>query len=304
MPSAPKQFAFTPILGWSTTRYDLFRICKRRYFYEYYRKYDREVPVKDIEEKRELTTVPLETGAVVHQVIAALLSRLRKTVEEIDRKKFFDFARRAVLHSTQSKEFEEVYYGLVPQVALEDIYPRVSASLENLLDSPRLQWLTGTAAPFSDEWLIDPPGYGETRIGDLKAYCKVDFLFPVEGVHHILEWKTGKKDPEKHRKQLLGYAAWASFHLEVEPEDVSPVIVYLQPVYEEVQETFNTYDVSQFEGQVRAETHEMYSYCESVPENLPLDKSAFPLVNDDRICTFCNYRGLCFPERFPKATGQ
>ncbi len=304
MTKAPKQFAYTPTLGWSATRYDLFSICKRRYYYEYYRKHDREIPVKNIEEKRELATVPLETGAVVHQVVAALLARLQKTSEEINRDKFFDFARRAVLHSTQSKKFEEVYYGLVPRVAPEDVYPKVAASLENLLASPRLKWLTDTAIHSSDEWLIDPPGYGETRIADLKAYCKVDFLFPVEGVHHILEWKTGKKDPQKHRKQLLGYAAWASFHLEIEPEDVAPAIVYLHPAYEEVHEIFNAFDVSQFESQVRAETDEMYGYCESVPENIPLEKSAFPLVNDDRICNFCNYRGLCFPDRFSKASGQ
>lgn len=301
MSPAPKQFPYTAILGWSATRYDLFTICKRRYYYEYYRKHDATVPLKNIEDKRELATIPMETGAVVHQVIAALLARLRNTAEEIHREKFFDFARRAVLHGIQSKRFEEVHYGLMPQVGLEDIYPKVAASLENLLASPRLRWLTDVAIRTADEWLIDPPGYGETRIGDLKAYCKVDFLFPVEGVQHILEWKTGKKDPGKHRRQLVGYAAWASFHLGVEPEDVRPSIVYLHPTYEEVDETFNAFDVSQFESQVRAETDEMYAYCESVPENIPLDKSAFPLVNDDRICAFCNYRGLCFPERFPKA---
>ena len=33
-----KQFPFTPILGWSSTRYDMFSLCRRRYFYHYYGK--------------------------------------------------------------------------------------------------------------------------------------------------------------------------------------------------------------------------------------------------------------------------
>ena len=40
-----KQFEFTPILGWSASRYDTFKSCQRRYYYTYYAKYDSQ-PIK------------------------------------------------------------------------------------------------------------------------------------------------------------------------------------------------------------------------------------------------------------------
>jgi hypothetical protein len=149
--------------------------------------------------------------------------------------------------------------------------------------------------------VIDPPGYGESRLGDLKVYCKVDFMFPIDDELHIVDWKTGKEDPEKHRKQLLGYSTWASFHFDVEAALVKPSIAYLKPDYREVHETFNTFDLENFAIQVRAETQEMYEYCRDVKNNIPLDKKEFEKVDKQAICRHCNFRGLCFPEQYPAA---
>jgi hypothetical protein len=175
----------------------------------------------------------------------------------------------------------------------------VDECLTNFLDSDRLAWLAREAGGQRDEWIIDPPGYGETRLGDLKLYCKVDFLFPIGDRIHILDWKTGKSDPDKHRKQLIGYASWASFHFETPAEHILPTIAYLYPAYHEVEETFNEFDLENFAVQVQAETDEMYDYCRDFQQNIPRNKSEFPLIEDRRICRHCNFRGICFPEEFP-----
>ena len=73
-----KQFPFTPILGWSMSRYSMFSICKRKYFYHYYNKYDPKIPVRLIREMKDLGSIPLVTGIAAHQVIEALLNRLKK----------------------------------------------------------------------------------------------------------------------------------------------------------------------------------------------------------------------------------
>ncbi len=294
-----KKFDFTPILGWSSSRYDLFSICKRRYFYQYYTKYDQEVPTRRINQFRELVSIPLEIGGVVHKVIEVLLTRLKRTSREIDERKFFDFARRTAENHIRTKKFEEVAYGDIDRVEVDALYPKVRESLENLLASDRFDWLVNEAVSNCDQWIIDPPGYGETRIGDLKVYCKVDFLFPVGDEYHIIDWKTGKSDADKHRKQLIGYSTWASYHFETEPTNVKPTIVYLHPEYQEAQETFNVFDLENFAIQVRAETEEMYEYCRDIEQNIPLDKSEFPMVNDQRICAHCNFRGICYPDQYP-----
>ena len=53
-----KRFPYTPKLGWSATRYDLFSICKRRYFFHYYAKYDSEIQVRHLTRFKDLVTVP------------------------------------------------------------------------------------------------------------------------------------------------------------------------------------------------------------------------------------------------------
>ncbi|MEW6567018.1 MAG: PD-(D/E)XK nuclease family protein [Chloroflexota bacterium] len=296
-----EEFGYTPILGWSVTRYDVFSICKRRYFYQYYAKYDREFPVRAILELRDLVSIPLEIGGIVHELIAALLRRLTKSQREIDLQRLIGFAKATTERHLRAKRFEEVYYGLLPDIRLDDLLPRIEQSLESFLTSDRYRWLISEAIATRQEWLIDPPGYGETRLGDMKVYCKVDFLFPWREHYHIVDWKTGKPDSAKHRKQLLGYAAWAAFHYQAQPEQVVATIAYLHPEYSEVRQTFSAEDLDNFAVQVRAETGEMYEYCRDVVLNIPFDKEQFPRVDDDRICGQCSYRRLCFPDRYQAA---
>jgi CRISPR/Cas system-associated exonuclease Cas4 (RecB family) len=299
-----KRFPFSDILGWSATRYETYSLCRRKYFYHYYSKYDREVPKRLIQELRGLSSIPLAIGSAVHTVIETLLTRLRRTSQDIQREQFTDYAYRETQNRASAEKFQEVYYREREGVSVDELYPKVQVCLENLLESDRYRWLVEVAAQASDEWVIEPPGYGETRLNGLKAYFKVDFLFPVGKHFHILDWKTGKADREKHRKQLLGYSAWASYHYEVEADRVVPAIAYLHPNYEEVEEVFNALDLEHFGIQVKAETEEMYEYCLDVPKNIPLDKSQFPLVDDPRICSYCEFRGLCFPEQYPIRSDQ
>lgn len=293
-----KQYPYTPVLGWSASRYDTFSICKRRYFYQYYAKYDADVPRARIDRFKNLTSVPLTTGSVVHTVIETLLSRLRKSTEDINRPQFVDFLRRETRHQVMKGVFEEVVYRTMPAVEHADVARTVESCLDTLIGSERYRWLIDEAVKTAADWVIEPPGYGESRIDDLKVYCKVDFLFPVGEDLHIMDWKTGKPDREKHRKQLLGYATWASHQFDVDAVRVKPTIAYLRALYEEVQETFNAYDLENFSNQVRAETAEMHVYCSDVESNIPRDKDEFPKIDNKAVCVRCPFRGLCYPQEY------
>jgi hypothetical protein len=297
--SEVKRFPFTRILGWSMSRYNEFSLCKRRYYYQYYAKHDPETPLKRIKFLKDLTSVPLEIGVIVHHVIKALLNRLQSSREEIDQEKFFEYAYRSTNEHIERKVFSEVHYSVLENIEADDIYPKVSECLQTLLGSDRFTWLTQEAVSSNTSWIIEPPGYGETRINDLKAYAKVDFLFPMDDLLYILDWKTGKRELERHRKQLVGYAAWASYHFGVEPERIKPVVAYLLPEYDEVQQELNEFDIEDFAVRVKTETEEMYGFCSDVQTNIPLEKSEFVKIDDERISSRCKYRGLCFPELYP-----
>jgi len=131
------------------------------------------------------------------------------------------------------------------------------------------------------------------RVDGLKAYAKFDALFLINGSAYILDWKTGKRREKEHARQLRAYSAWACYHLNIRPTDITPIIAYLLPTYEEVTVSLNDFDLEDFARSVHNETQEMYQYCSNVEENIPLDKDAFPLCSRRTLCSYCNYRELC-----------
>ena len=64
----------------------------------------------------------------------------------------------------------------------------------NFLESERFEWIKESAISEIENWIIEPQGFGESRLDGLKLYCKVDFLTPFDGKIVILEWKTGKNE--------------------------------------------------------------------------------------------------------------
>lgn len=288
-----KRYDFSPILGWSNSRYEMFRNCKRLYYYQYYAKFDPDYPRVKIDGLKNLTSVPLEIGNIVHDTISTVLKRLLKSNNEIDKERFEEFLEGMAAENCNNKTFFEVYYSEVKSVEPEDILPPIDECLTTFLDSPRFGWIRDKALESKRDWLIEPPGYGEARIDGMKVYCKVDFLFVVDGRIIILDWKTGKRVEEKHGKQLLGYTTWAAHHLNASAADIDAVIAYLRPSYEEVELTASDSDLKNFASQIRAETEEMYSFCTDVQENVPQEKESFPMTSRLGFCKYCNFKELC-----------
>jgi len=287
-----RKFEYTDILGWSHSRHETFTKCKRQYYFQYYAKYDIENVVK-IAVLKKLTSMPLEIGNVVHKLVQTLLTRLQKSSAEIDLERFYDYAERKAKEIFRTKLFQEVYYKEKNRIDFEtEIYPQVQASMKNLLESDRLQWIFEEALVEKEEWLIEPGGYGECRIDNMKAYCKVDFLFPIGDELHVIDWKTGKKSG-KHLEQLKGYAAWVHFHYGKEWNEIKTTVAYLFPVYEENSVPINEYDITDFTEKIRRETEAMYGFCQEPELNIPKEKDAFPMTENTKLCNYCNFRELC-----------
>ncbi|MBD3316208.1 MAG: hypothetical protein GF344_10500, partial [Chitinivibrionales bacterium] len=240
-----KRYEFTRPLGWSSSRYETFDKCKRQYYYTYYRHHIRDVPSYRIEKLRSLTSVPLEMGNVVHDVLEAFLWRLQKSDSDIDEQRFYDYAKAKTDEYFSRKTFLEIYYGQRESLDMTFVHERIGACLKNFIGSPIYHWLYMKAMNNRDNWMIEPPGYGETRLDGLKAYCKMDFLFPVDGHIYIIDWKTGKKDLTKHRRQLIGYATAASSNFDIPIDTIFPRIVYLQPSFEELELSLHKDSVEQ-----------------------------------------------------------
>ncbi len=111
-----RRYDFTYILGWSISRYDTFSLCRRRYYYSYYGKYDPDYHRERIARLKNLTNVPMETGSIFHEMTATLLRRFLKSDAELDRGRFFEHARQLTEKTCSEREFEEVYFGQIDAI--------------------------------------------------------------------------------------------------------------------------------------------------------------------------------------------
>jgi len=288
-----EKFEYTPILGWSLSRYDTFKMCQRQYFFNYYPKFDPDYSEYKIKELKTLTSIPLAVGTITHNVIASLLLRLIKSEREINPKRFTEFIKKETDKYCRQNKFSEVYYDEIEKIDNGNIFLSVKSNLENLLNSERFKWIKEKAITYKHKWIIEPPGYGEFRLDGMKTYCKVDFLFPFGEENYIIDWKTGKEDRKKHDKQLTGYVCWASYHLKNKPETFKAISAYLDPTYREKELQFKNYQIENFIHTVQKETEEMHSFCEDVSENIPIPRENFKKTTNEKICNHCNFREIC-----------
>jgi hypothetical protein len=287
------RYPYTPQLGWSTTRSETFRGCRRRYFYQYYWKFERELPLERIVALRQLSSAPMIIGQAAHAVLAAVLRRLLKTLEPIDQSRFKGYVGKAIERELQGcSGLMEVHYGERESLDAAELQPGVLACMETFLASDRYRWLQEKLAE-DPPFLIEPPGYGEARLQELKIYAKVDALLQTPSETVILDWKSGRQDPVKHLRQLVGYAAWAEHTLSVEARRIRCIAAYLQPAYAEVEAQPNKAELDALATEVAAEIAQMKLLCADPERNIPLEKEAFPLTDNLGFCRHCAYRELC-----------
>lgn len=296
MPFSYTKYPFSSILGWSISRYEVFDKCKRQYFYTYYGKYASAVPLYKINQLKELTSIPLEIGNVIHDVLEAFLKRLQKSDARIDEQRFFSYAHELAKSYFSGKTFLEIYYKYLPVIEMAKIIEKIDICLNNFIHSPVYSWIFMAALHDRHLWMIEPDGYGETRLDGLKVYCKMDFLLPVDDTIYILDWKTGKRDEHKHTMQLRGYSAAAAALFTIPSHKIFPRIVYLYPSFDEMEITVGDEEVQQLIALIHEQTETMYTFCSDVEKNTPREMDFFMQNPSPSLCRQCKYRELCFPD--------
>lgn len=287
-----EEYPYSDILGWSVSRYDIFSTCKRRYYYQYYGKYDPELSRRQIDSLKSLTSTALEIGHLTHEMIALLLNRLLRSTQPIDRDRFIGAIENYVSESLQSKRFFEIHYREKNTIPAEELIEPIREALDAFLSSDRFEWIREQASG-NPQWLIEPTKYGEGRIDGFKVYCKVDFLFILDGKLVILDWKTGKQDAIKHSKQLLAYCTWSAHQWKLAASAMIAVVAYLRPSYAEAEMIPTESEIDGFADQIRFETDEMYRFTVDPDQNLPLPKENFAMTPHVGLCRYCNFKELC-----------
>ena len=230
-------------------------------------------------------------------MIEAILKRLQKSTDIIDEARMKNFVKQQVQKYMLDHTFSEVYYKEKESIDENYIAESVFNAVLIFMKSERFEWVKQLPASSKQQWIIEPDGFGETRIqtdrGELKAYCKVDFMLPNGRDIYILDWKTGKADEFKHRKQLIGYSLFASFHFENKFDRIIPILAYLKDEYNEVIPEISERDIENFKDDMLAETRAMHNMNRDIENNTPVDKNEFTLTESEGKCKYCEFRELC-----------
>jgi len=273
-----KKFPFDSKLGWSMSRINIFNDCKRKYYYSYYNKYILDTKFKEkVVMLNNLSSIPLEVGIFVHNKIADMLN-----------------GEKLILERTSTVKYFEEYYH---KVSNDDINLNIINQAEILLNIFKNSIFNKIYNFSAVEKIVEPDGYGETRIFDgdqqMKAYMKVDYLFlDKDNNINIIDWKTGNFD-QKHINQMKYYYLWAKNSLDLKFNKVKLFLYYLKTKEVIEVEIPNEIEEQSLIDNIRIDIDDMNKYCASVDYNMPKGITVFPLTENINKCRYCKFKEIC-----------
>ena len=295
--------------SWSRSRGAMFEQCRRKYFYHYYGAWGGWEPGAPPETRRlyvlkHLTGRQGWAGRVVHEAVEMALRVLHAgrdlpeawLLDETVRRMRQEWrASRDAAYRENPKAavalFEHEYAVEVGagtwQVLREHVlrclrmFHRLPL-LEDIRRTPRERWILLEdirAFQFEGTPVFAAPDFGYWTTGDRLA---------------LVDWKTGRPDPEETAVQLGCYALYARDVLDVPPEAVDLLEVNLRQGTTEV----HPWDASRVDAireRLRLSIRGMKAWLRDPDGNVAALED-FERTEDRRLCRWCNFRAVCRPE--------
>lgn len=290
---------------WSQTRDSMFKECKRKYFYHYYGahngwEYDAPPECRKIYRLKKLVTLHAYFGSEVHSIVNTILTS--KTVEKprhyID--KLREGLNQAYILSKKNKRqwekypnkhvmLKEMYYkGELKKKLVGKIEKLIDNCIHNIFDS-------GTYRELQSAERINARDIDE--IESFNALCTKIFAVPdLVYWHHdgsavIVDWKTGRIREDKDKRQLEVYAFYF-FSMNENVDEVTARLEYLANGGHK-EYIFVRDDLPGVKKRIAASLEMMKEYLADSEKNKPLPEDEFPVKDDIRLCSYCNFEEIC-----------
>ncbi len=293
---------------WSYSRHGLFAECKRKYWlnhYGFWGGWDRQGAPERVRElyiQKNLATVPMWVGTVVHDAAEACLKALiQRRVPQRERvvAQALARARRNIQESREGAwrwdpkrkgAFQRHYYGLDEQPQeLDDALETIRAQVENLLDSRIYRQM----ARFPER-ILQVEELLQIDVAGVPVWVKLDGLMRgKDGGVVVVDWKTGRFHADASVDRQLGvYGLYALQRWVASPELIKAMHVNLR---EGKWRTFaldqdHLDDTAAF---ITASADGMKALLQDIDENTALEED-FPMLDEgDRRCGRCRFRRDC-----------
>ena len=307
---------------WSFSRQGTLHDCPHRYYLNYYGwRADAGPDHGRVHGLKRATGRHLRAGSIAHWAIewwlresrrqAPLVSGRQLAAAGVKKLRWDQRASRDYLlgvdlprPSRQSgKEQDDPVLLVEYAVGLPDADARLDDIAETLTDARRRFLDDPALAPFRraatrrdariearQHISVAPTDDWPDRAEAIPITVKLDLVYRTETGVDIVDWKTGRNDPEPAGTlQVGGYVLWASRALRVAPEAVRFVTVHL--VSGTVHETrLDAYELYAAERLIEIQMVEMR---ERHVDGLAGDEASFPKNPERRRCRGCNFLLIC-----------
>lgn len=291
--------------SWSKSRDELFRECRRKYYYDKYGSWggwDRNADerTRALYILKNLKSRHMWMGEVVHwaveglldavrsgramksgEVTARITSRMRKDFKESkDRLYLKDPKRYCGLfeHEYEVPLENDVWFSLHEKAKACVLHVLESRILSEIRRLPPEKWLTV-------EGLLDMKFEGE------KIFLKMDFASRDDGGVLIIDWKTGEREDVDSTVQLGCYGLYAVEEWEASPEQVTTVEYNLSGK-REMRKTLVPANIDWIKHYIRSSIAAMKALLVDPARNIAIEDD-FPFTDNELTCKWCNFRKRC-----------
>jgi hypothetical protein len=295
-------------LSWSLSRKTHFDSCRRHYFF--HRFWGQDVKARwRLFEMRNLTTLTMLRGQIVHSVIVQALNSIRyghsmnaksarEAVTALIRERYGESARRLwhIDNRPPGRKASSITSLLEHYYCFPNMNERAREAqrvawdcVTNLIESDFWQEITSSDPK---EWReIEEDGFPSFDLDGIQVYCTIDFAHSNDSPT-IIDWKTGSPNPSD-RKQLMLYSLYAQRKWDWNPAETKLAAVYLHPEL-----TVDSFSPSEEEiEQVKSEVKESFDeMLELEPAFGPADIDKFPKTGSEFDCAWCRFQGICKPD--------
>ncbi len=185
----------------------------------------------------------------------------------------------------------EFYRGTGPSGDLiERIRDRLYACLRNLPGSESFR--EAVEAPRVEVREVDRLDFIELE--GVKLYAQPDLLYRLGDAWRIVDWKTGTQ-AASHPAQLRTYAVYLRARGDL---PAAPIIGRLEYLSDGMAQSvpITDRDIAEERRSILDSVANMRTYLEDPLRNAPRLRDAFPLTENRRLCSRCNFFELCEDE--------
>ncbi len=296
-------------LTWSVSRDGLFRQCRRAYYYQYYGSWggwesDASARTRQLYILKNLTSLPMWAGSIVHDTIAQALKRHAQTNEGVAagallararmmlRQGWIEAVGREWQKSPKKTNLFELYYGNgknLPEAATEEVKDKVYGCLQAFADSATLREILAT--PYLNWKPVDT--LASFQLEGLKVWVAVDFAYTdPENQLRIIDWKTGGEQRESLEVQLACYALYASEEWYTPLDKVRLLGVFLKDNARVSEYPVHADTLVNARSYILESSAAMRGLLRNPAANVAAEED-FPCCENERVCRRCNFREVC-----------